>query len=153
MWKNVIRSNSPFQSFRHGPGLFENFLLHVVPVFPAQNGVRGEIGLFHRAVGKPVFAVPDFVAPGAQANHITLFQIDESVGDGKQGMNIRCQVMFMEANAQHQGTASPGADNDTGFAGADHGNGIGALQSFHCLADCAKQIIALGNQLVNQVHH
>ena len=143
--------DSPLQRIGHCPGLFEDLLLHVVPVLPALDGVCGHVGFLHGPFCLVVVAVANFVTARLEAHDIALVEIYETVGDRQQRMHVGGQEVFAKPDTQYQRAAGPRAHHHAGLVPADDGDRVGAAQAADGAANRLEQVVALAHQAVHEV--
>ena len=149
--QDVVSRQPAFERVRQGAGLLEDFLLHVVPILAALDGVGGEGGFPHRSRHWLAVPVENPHLITADLGQVPFLQEEEALGDGQEGEDVRGNEVFTEAQAYDQGAALAGGHQVVRVLGVDDPQGIGPLQGGYRGAYRLQQGLALGQLVVDGV--
>ena len=128
MRQYVLITHAP----RKGPfdrsRLFEDFLLHVVTVVTL---IRRIVALVQRncATFNNILVMPeDGDFSRRDFDELSFFQKNEPVGDWSQGLGIRSDIVFADAQADDQRATQPCRHHSARMILIDDRNGVGAFQ-------------------------
>ena len=139
------------QGARHGLGLLADFLEHEMGVAALFRRRRIPIHMIGRGRAPAAQRVVHPRALPPQHGDFLILQDNHIPGVGQDGGNIRGQIHFALAHADHQRPAQTHAINGVRLVFADHRQGVAALHAAHGLLHGLEHIALI--QAVQQVRH
>ena len=143
--------DTTFQGFLDCRRLLEDFLLHVVAVFTLFRIFMGAVELVGFTGCRIAGRIHNTHAVGGDFCLVAFFKEDKAVGHWQQGQLIRCDVVFVNAQTNHQRAARTNGDQLVRFRGVNDAQCVSAIQFFGDRLHGVKEIQATVQRLVYQV--
>ncbi len=110
-------------------GAFADFLFHEVAEIAFADGGAGEAGDFDFAVDLLIGGVEEGGAGAGEGDPIAIEEVGDAAGEGGEGEGVGAEIHFVIAEADGEGGAATGADDEFGVIGEDEGEGVGAFEA------------------------
>ncbi len=123
---NPVALEPAFQRLGDRAGLRENLLQHEMAITGLFGRVRRQLGDRFRTRHAPPFDVVDRDAAAGDFRDIAVFEEDESLGDGQQREDVRCNEVLADPEADDERAAATGSDQALGRGARHHPEGEGA---------------------------
>ena len=150
--KRRRNARKPLKRVADRARLLEDFLLHIVAVRSKVDRARiGVHDLFLALDGRKTVsrASKDAAAFGLDFANVAFFEVDDAVGDARDGHRVGSSKHFLLAHADHEGRALPCDDDAVGLVAADNGNAVAAFELHDGLFHRFKKIafVAVVNEM------